>query len=155
MGYAVFLSHASQDREIAEDIKSEITRFDVAVYMYEHDVQPGTSLPAKLVAQVQAADALVVLLSEHGKASPTVNQEIGLARGSGKLIIPLLEKGVDIQTLTLLQGLEWLAWDRGKPEVVKRAVADYLENQRRGKAKAGMVAAVVIGGLLLWANSGE
>jgi hypothetical protein len=153
MGYSVFISHASHDREFADALKAEIQRFDVTAYMFEYDAQPGAQLPAKLIAQIQNADALVVILSQNGLQSAAVNQEIGVARGAGKLVVPLVEHGVDPSPSTLLQGLEWMRFDRDDPETVKRAVADYLEHRRRAKVKDALIVAAIVAGLLLWANS--
>ena len=155
MSYHVFLSHAGCDRSIAEGLKAEIERFDVVVYMYEHDVQPGANLPQKLIGEIDRADALLVILTHAGGASRTVNGEIGVALGKGKLVIPLLENGVDPILYPLLQGIEWMPFDPARPDHMRRAVADFLERKRRSKVKGQIVVGAIAAGLLLWGNSGN
>ena len=155
MAYQVFLSHAAADREAATELKTEIERFDVLVYMYEHDFQPGANLPAKLIAAIHASDALVVLLTRQGGSRPAVNQEIGVAIGTGKLVVPLVEDGVDLEPYTLLQGREYVPFDPETREVPRKAVADYLERLRRKKVKTQLWTGGILAALLLWASGSE
>ena len=48
---------------------------------------------AKVEKAIEGSNAVVVLLSKKGAASPFVHQEIGYARRAKKLIIPLVEPG--------------------------------------------------------------
>ncbi len=56
---------------------------------------------------------MVVLLTNSGAESYAVHQEIGVAIGKNKLVIPLVETGVSPSALLLLQGLQSLQLTRG------------------------------------------
>jgi hypothetical protein len=58
---------------------------------------------------------MVVLLTTNGTESYAVHQEIGVAVGKNKLVIPLVEAGVAPSALVLLQGLEYIAVDPATP----------------------------------------
>jgi len=54
---------------------------------------------------------MVVLLTEAGAVAPFVQQEIGVARGAGKLIVPIVQKGIDPNMLATLVGVERIEVD--------------------------------------------
>jgi hypothetical protein len=56
-----------------------------------------------------------VLLIKNGTESYAVHQEIGVAIGKNKLVIPLVETGVSPTALVLLQGLEYIEFDPANP----------------------------------------
>lgn len=81
--------------------------------MYEYDSRPGEYLPAKIINETHNSAAMVVLLANSGTESYAVHQEIGVAIGKNKLVIPLVETGVSPSALLLLQGLQSLQLTRG------------------------------------------
>ncbi len=58
----------------------------------------------KIKQEIMACDALVVRLTENGRSSSYVQQEIGFAEACGKPIIPLIQPGVAAEALAMLQG---------------------------------------------------
>ncbi len=63
-------------------------------YLAEEDFKPGSRLEKKIEAELFRSKYMVVILTEKAKASATVNQEIGLARGKRIRTIIMLEEGV-------------------------------------------------------------
>ena len=115
MAYKVFVSHCGEDFDLVQSIQRAATPLGVTIYTYEDDLQPGESLPQKLLENIESSNAMIVLLTENGAISPAVNQEIGVARRAGKLIVPVIEDGVDPKSFPMLQGLEFLTLDRANP----------------------------------------
>ena len=64
-----------------------------------------------MIKQIHGCDAMVVLLTEAGAVAPFVQQEIGVARGAGKLIVPIVQKGIDPNMLATLVGVERIEVD--------------------------------------------
>ena len=92
----IYISHCEQD----EDLAQELSRILWAV-----DLESFSSLSGKVDALSQAelisfgirhSDCVVTILTEKGIKSPRVNQEIGLALGTGQLLIALMEKGQEL-----------------------------------------------------------
>ena len=77
----------------------------IVAYLYENDPRPGLYVSAKVKAQIAESDALVVLLTVNSQYSAYVQQEIGVAEGLGKLVIPLVQPGVDQRALAMLAGI--------------------------------------------------
>jgi len=56
-----------------------------------------------------------VLITSTSINSAYVMQEIGIEKEHGIPIIPIIEKGIDIRQLGVLQGLEYLEYDPTEP----------------------------------------
>ncbi len=92
---AVFLSHSTQDKEVARRIGACLSRRGARVWIDEGEVLPGRPLLHQLMEAIDDCDYLVVLVSRHSCASSWVMNEIGLAigreqRGDLKGVIPIL-----------------------------------------------------------------
>jgi len=121
-----FLSHSMQDVPEVDKIREAVTALGVDVYLAENDPQPGAGLAKKVTDAIRASDAVVVLLTENAAASPWVQQEIGAARAVGKLIVPIVQKGVPTG-VGVLGGLEWISVDFGSPAEAMATVSSALE----------------------------
>lgn len=115
MAFTVFVSYSAPDRELVQAIRDAAAPLQIKIYSYDQDLQPGSSLPDKLLKAIDASDAVVVLLTHAGANSPAVNQEIGAARLADKTVIPVIEAGVDPSRFTFLQGLEYQVLNRDNP----------------------------------------
>ncbi len=105
----------------------------VEAYLYEHDPQPGRSIAEKVKDAIASADALVVLLTRNGRRSAYVQQEIGFAEAKGKLVVPLVEPGVDRDGLAMLEGREYIPFDLRNPGPGMASLLDYLARLKAAK----------------------
>jgi TIR domain len=76
-------------------------------------VQPGEYVSAKLQQAIARSNIVLVLLTHKSKQSPYVHQEIGYASAQKKPILPLVEEGVSKRVLGMLDGREYLSFQRG------------------------------------------
>ena len=99
----VFISHSYGDREYAEKLRQALA--DLAIESAFDPVEPasGEILSAKLRESIQAADAVVVLLSEHALSSKWVMFELGVAEGLRKNTVPVILSTVDVDKLDFLE----------------------------------------------------
>jgi hypothetical protein len=111
----VFLSHATADAEQVALVSKQIEALGIDVYLAEHDPKPGTSIAEKVEEALERSGAVVVLITSTSVNSAYVQQEIGLAHAHGKVIVPIIEKGVDRSRLGLLGEAEWLELDLSAP----------------------------------------
>ena len=150
MTYKVFLSHSSTDKAWIEWIAANTRAIGVDVYLYEHDPQPGTYIASKIQQAIQGSDALLVLLTQNSQFSPYVQQEIGFAQASKKLIIPLVQSGIQPQSLAMLQGREYIPFDPyNNPQETVSKLLTYLDGLHSAKKKSNDQAILILGLLLL------
>ena len=133
MGYRVFFSHNASDGQWAKGIAGQAKLVGIDVYLYEHDPRPGFSVAAKVQEEIKKSDALVVLLTPSGQASPYVQQEIGYAEAAQRLVIPLVWPGVGSRGLAMLQGREYIPFDPRNSAASLPTLLNSLQMQKARK----------------------
>jgi hypothetical protein len=81
-----------------------------------------------------------------------VQQEVGIALGADKLVIPLVEKGTPAEALAALQGKEYIEYDPTRPQDALDRAAGYvgsLKAKKEDKERALLAIGGVIAFLLL------
>jgi TIR domain len=136
-----FLSHSMKDQAVVELLRQQIETLGVELYLAEHDPRPGTPLADKVIEQIHQCEAMVVLLTEGGATAPFVQQEIGVARGAGKLIVPIVQEGINGNMLAMLAGVERIEVDFARPAEALAVVTSKLEPLVRAQAAKQKAAA--------------
>lgn len=113
--YVVFVSHSNHkdDKKLIYACKRAMKACGITPYFAEETPRPGFRLWDKIAREIVAADAFLVLWTEHASRSGDVREEIGIAVGSGKLdkIVPIVEVGVDVVGSLKLRGIEWVDYN--------------------------------------------
>lgn len=110
-GRRLFISHSNADAKVVEWIAAQVRALGVIPYLAEEDVRPGTLLAAKVRAEIDRSDAVLVLLTQNGASSKYVQQEIGAANQAGKPILAFVEAGAELGDLAMLAGVEYVVFD--------------------------------------------
>lgn len=150
MAFTVFISYSAPDRDLVNRIKEAAAPIGLRVYSYDQDLQPGENLPQKLLREIHASDVVLVLLTHTSASSPSVNQEIGVARAAEKMVIPVLETGVDANRFTFLQGIEYETLDRANPEQTLIRLTGRLARLKAKNDTANVIGLALIAGFALW-----
>jgi len=120
----VFLSHSNADKAHVELVARQIEALGITVYLAENNPQPGTVIADKVQAAIHRSKAFVVLITTTSINSAYVMQEIGIAKEHG---VPIIEKGIDIRALGVLQGLEYLEYDPSEPAEAMAKIVQSLQ----------------------------
>jgi hypothetical protein len=149
----VFLSHSNTDKPHVELVARQIEALGIKVYLAEDNPEPGTILVDKVRAAIHRSKAFVVLVTTTSINSAYVMQEIGIAKDRGVPIIPIIEKGIDVRALGVLQGLDYLEYDPTEPAEamakIVQSLQPYVLRQIPTGADAGTTIMLVGVGLLL------
>ncbi len=108
----IFCSHSSKDASWIAPLKNVVESVGHSIYLFEDDQRPGEYVPQKLQQAIERADVMLVFLTPNSERSNYVHQEIGYALRDRKPIIPLVEVGVSSEVLALLEGREYIPFDR-------------------------------------------
>jgi hypothetical protein len=159
VSYRLFLSHSATDGQWVKWIADDAIKIGIEVYLYEHDTQPGKLIADKVNQAIVASDALMVLLTPNSQFSAYVQQEVGFAEARGKLVIPLVQPGVQERSLAMLQGREYVAFDPRDPTRALASLLEYLQRLKAAKeatqARAALVGLGALIVLALLASSSE
>lgn len=77
----VFISYAETDRDLAETAARTLMEAGLDVWLDVWEVLPGDNLAAALAGALQAAEAMVLLLTPHSVESKMVQSELSYALG--------------------------------------------------------------------------
>lgn len=149
--FQIFLSHSEDDRQLCEELRESAGKAGVEVYLAEHDHRPGSDLASRVEAAIDKSNAVVVLVSSNSVSAPYVHQEIGYARKGGKLIVPLVQPGIQATKLAMLQGLEYIPFDFNEPftgharlNAALRRLIDQQVTRKRQREIAAMMGLAVV-----------
>jgi len=97
MAYKVFVSYSTKDIQVVQFVKQSLENSIVEVSVAEYSVFPGEQLNTGIIDAIKNCDLFVLLWSRNAKYSDYVPQEIGVARGYSKTILPVvLEDGLQL-----------------------------------------------------------
>jgi len=95
MTLKVFISYSSKDMSTVTQIAEELEALDIDVFVAEHSIKPGENLNDSIIKNIKESDMFVLLWGKNASTSDYVKQEIGVARGADKQIIPfVIDDGV-------------------------------------------------------------
>lgn len=86
----VFISHSSRDTWVAKQIAREIERCGASTFLDESNIDAGADFEEGILASLQSADELVVLLTPWALERPYIWAEVGAAWGRRIPIVVLL-----------------------------------------------------------------
>lgn len=85
----VFVSHSSDNRELANELAAFIEARGVKVWIAPRDVRPGKDYSEQLQLAIESCAAFVVLVTEMANKSPYVRAETEMAFSTHKPIFPI------------------------------------------------------------------
>ena len=86
-GYRIFLSHKSEFRKDAANLKSQMQQFGAACFVAHQDIGPTQAWQDEIESALASMDAFVALLTSGFHDSLWTDQEVGFAVGIGVPII--------------------------------------------------------------------
>lgn len=95
----LYISHSEQDVGLALELSQALWRVGLESYAAMYNLAPGISRAERVSFGIRNSECIIAILTPESAMSPTVNQEIGLARGIDLLTIPLLEKDAKLPFL--------------------------------------------------------
>lgn len=95
--FSAFFSYSTKDLPIILPIRKAVRAMGCPVFLAERSVKPGQSLPVEIDRAIRSHDLFVLFWSQNAKASDWVPQEIGVARGAKRRILPVkMHEGIDM-----------------------------------------------------------
>jgi hypothetical protein len=89
--HIVFVSHSGHDAWVAKQIAKEIERLGAKVFLDALDIEVGTDFEEEILASLNEANELVVLMTPWAMQRPYVWAELGVAWGRKVPIVVLLQ----------------------------------------------------------------
>jgi TIR domain len=151
MGFRVFISYSTRDLTRTTQIKRLLEGAGAQVFVAEYSLPAGTELAREIIAAIKACDLFVLLWSHHARKSEWVPQEIGVAKGHDKPVIPIvLHAGAEVPGF--LRGLKYLPL-YSDPRKALTWLQRHVTTKVAERSQAEGFAWLGITGVLLWLAS--
>ena len=147
MAFKVFISHSTSDKDLVDLLRAVLERIGIQTIVAMDELQPGNRLTSKVEKLMDESDCVVVLMTRHGTRSQWVQNEVGIAVGKEKPIVPLVEKGVQVGGI--LHDLEYIEFDRQNPNSAIVKTASFLQKLAAKKSQEENLL-LGLGGLLIF-----
>jgi len=110
VGYQVFISHASQDRVIANAVCAFLEQRRIRCWIAPRDAVPGVKYAESIIDGISASRVMVLVFSDHANKSDHIPLEIERAVAKGLVIVPFrIEEVVPTKSLEYFIGaVHWL-----------------------------------------------
>ena len=149
MSFSAFISYSTRDLADANALRDWVAVAGATPFLAEYSVAPGRPLAADILAAIRGCDLFLLIWSTSARESEWVPQEVGIARGAGKPILPIvLEPGLELPGF--LRDLKYLAVYRDPTSSVKW-LHQHVAARVKEKADTAVVMGVIGAVLLLMA----
>lgn len=156
MPHEVFISHASQDKNIANDVCKCLESIDIHCWIAPRDIVPGVKFADGIIDGIEGSSLFLLILSEKSNDSPQVEREVERAVNKR---LPILT--VRIEDVKLSKSMEfflsnhhWLDAINRSPNVylnqLKDATKQLLRGAQRGPGPIGDGMSKLRSKKLLW-----
>lgn len=146
MSYSVFISYSTLDLPMANSLREWLNSAGASVFLAEYSVQPSQPLSASIMNAIKACDLFVLLWSSNAKASEWVPQEIGIAKGSQKAIMPVILH-VGIELPAFVRDLKYLDLYKN-PQAAAQWLRNFVMTQQKKKETDTLVLLGIAGAVV-------
>jgi TPR repeat protein len=128
-GASIFISHASQDRRIAESLCASLEGRGFHCWLASRDVGGGENFASAIVRAIRAAKVMLLVFTANANNSDEIKKELVLASQNRLVVIPLRVEDIAPEDAFAyeLATRQWIDlfddWERGLERVAARIAA--------------------------------
>lgn len=146
MTYNVFFSYSTANLATAQNIRNYFIQIpNTDVFLCEDTVTVG-QLTQDITTKINSCDMFIVLYDRHSHTSQYVQNEIGVATGARKPIIPLVLESQYLPTAMLTGTRYYPIWDEKNWRTKLPELYSYLK--QKAEERSNVEIALVIGAIL-------
>ncbi len=130
----VFISHNHEDQECASRLGAQLRLTGADIWFSEWEINAGDSIPGRVSEAIEVVDAVVILWSEHARASSWVRAErdAALARKHSDDDLRIIPVILDDTPLPgLLCSLKWVDLRDGDETRATNEIMGFANDQQR------------------------
>jgi hypothetical protein len=147
MPYNVFVSYSTKDIPDVNALRTALQFPEVQCFVSEYAVAAGAPLAPTIQAFIQNCDLFILIWSKNAAASEWVPQEIGIAHGRNKPILPfVLEPNVSLPGF--ISGLRYVAAYQNPQHAMNMLREAVLRNSLVKQNQQNTLGMLAVGGLL-------
>lgn len=140
----VFVSYSVKDREIAEFLCKHLTEEGLDVFRAPLSINPGERWDEKILNKLKTSPWILFLASRAACASPIVQQEVGVALGTEKKLVPVVWDMNPSELPGLVKNVQALDLRNTSLVEAREQVSKIAGRIKADKLKGYLIAALVI-----------
>lgn len=144
MSADVFISYSGErGRELAEELYNQFDALGVNTFLDQFSIKSGQIWKDKILQGVKSCKCLIFIATEESCRSACANQEVGIALGQEKEIIPILVDGMSLGDLPdFLKDRQATTEDKIAPLV--KHIEGCLQSKKNTLIIAGIVGIIAL-----------
>ncbi|OGV55529.1 MAG: hypothetical protein A2X49_14285 [Lentisphaerae bacterium GWF2_52_8] len=87
--FRLFITHVSAMKNAAHSVKVALAPYQIAGFVAHDDIEPTKEWQAEIESALRTMDTLIAIITPEFMESKWCNQEVGIAIGRGKLVVPI------------------------------------------------------------------
>lgn len=146
----VFISHAQVDLPLAEYLHRHLTQEGLSVYLASVSMPPGEQWKQNILDNLRASTWVICLASQAACESHWVMQEMGIAIGANKKLVPFIW---DISPNNLpgwMQQYQAVNLGGASQEDAKTAIVRVADAIKSEKQKGLAILGLIVAGLIIF-----
>ena len=148
----VFISHSSSDRRFAEFLHRHLTSENLSVFLAPVSLLPGQRWSQEILKALDTSNWVLFLGSRAACASPWVQQELGVALGKQKKLVPIVWDMPISELPGWTNHIQAVDLAAASPEQIQAQITAIAEQIKADKAKGFLIGGLLIAGLLALAS---
>lgn len=148
MALKIFISYSTKDLQVVNFVRSMLAGSPVEVFVAEYSVSAGQPLSQSIIAAIKGCDLFMLLWSKNSEQSDWVPQEIGIGKGDGKQIVPVLLHS-DLKLPGFISDLKYLDVPKD-PQRAFTWLRDNVFARANQKQQQEAIGWLALGGAILW-----
>ncbi len=133
--FNIFISYSTEDSDKIKPVLDLLSSIqDTKIFFAEKTINPGDDIIQTIINNIKNSDVFIVFYSESAIKSNYVQQEIGVAKSNGKIIIPVL---LDSNKPTeMLEGVNYLNfYGQTKQQIEMKRLSDFIVQAVKSKRR--------------------
>ncbi len=143
----------TNDQKLADFICAELQQHGLSVFMAKASLAPGQQWSETIRANLKASDWVLFLASRAACESPWVQQELGMAIGASKRLIPIVWDLDPSRLPGWVSEKQALNLRGASVEQLKDRMAKIAQSVKQEKAKAWLILGAIVFGLMAVGDS--
>jgi len=144
----VFISYSVKDKDISEFMYKHLTNEGLDVFMAPLSVNPGERWDKKILKNLKMSPWVLFLASKDACASAVIQQEIGIALGTQKNLVPIVWNMDPSQLPGFVSNIQALDLRNATLTDAQEQIVKIANRIKANKSNGILIAALFLGALL-------
>lgn len=147
----VFISYSVKDEEKAIEVHSLLSSYGIKTFLAGISLEPGSNWSEEIMNNLKKSQWILFLASESACESPAVQQELGMALGTDKEIIPVTWEIKPEQLPAWIKGKQAIDLSKGSVEALEPIIQKIANKIKSNEFIGGLIVGALLVGLVVFA----